>query len=228
VAPGRPVRSAGAVWFPGGMGLLDEAIREHLELKRRRGADPGEIAHAESSVLAPVPGEEHDLAVGHDEAYEPAPPSEQEDPDGLQAPSDPGWEQASEPAVAAETGEAPTDAHIVEPPAAGQETAELDMSAVLGGDVDEPAPASTASPVGVHSEPPPAEAAPTPAAAAAQAPAAAAAPAAAVTRAPAPAAAEAPAPARKWAGWRRGSREEREPEQQVPEEIPGQERLTFE
>src|SRR5262249_38176477 len=26
------------------MGLLDDAIREHLELKRRRGADPGEVA----------------------------------------------------------------------------------------------------------------------------------------------------------------------------------------
>jgi hypothetical protein len=36
------------------MGLLDEAIREHLELKRRRGADPGEIAHEERAALAPV------------------------------------------------------------------------------------------------------------------------------------------------------------------------------
>jgi len=26
------------------MGLLDDAIRDHLELKRRRGADPGEVA----------------------------------------------------------------------------------------------------------------------------------------------------------------------------------------
>jgi len=26
------------------MGDLDEAIREHLELKRRRGADPAEVA----------------------------------------------------------------------------------------------------------------------------------------------------------------------------------------
>jgi hypothetical protein len=41
------------------MGLLDEAIREHLELKRRRGADPGEIARQEREALGPArrPGE---------------------------------------------------------------------------------------------------------------------------------------------------------------------------
>ncbi len=36
------------------MGLLDEAIREHLELKRRHGADPGEVARQESEALGPV------------------------------------------------------------------------------------------------------------------------------------------------------------------------------
>ena len=40
------------------MGLLDEAIRDHLELKRRAGADPTEIARAEQEALEPVfPGE---------------------------------------------------------------------------------------------------------------------------------------------------------------------------
>jgi hypothetical protein len=33
------------------MGLLDDAIREHLELKRRRGADPDEVAREEREVL---------------------------------------------------------------------------------------------------------------------------------------------------------------------------------
>jgi hypothetical protein len=33
------------------MGLLDEAIREHLELKRRRGADPDEVARQEGEAL---------------------------------------------------------------------------------------------------------------------------------------------------------------------------------
>jgi hypothetical protein len=41
------------------MGLLDDAIREHMELKRRRGADPGEVAQQERDALGPVVG-------GHD------------------------------------------------------------------------------------------------------------------------------------------------------------------
>ena len=36
------------------MGLLDEAIREHLDLKRRRGADPSEIERLEREALGPV------------------------------------------------------------------------------------------------------------------------------------------------------------------------------
>jgi hypothetical protein len=36
------------------MGLLDDAIREHLDLKRRRGADPAEIERAEREALGPV------------------------------------------------------------------------------------------------------------------------------------------------------------------------------
>jgi hypothetical protein len=36
------------------MGLLDDAIREHLELKRRRGADPAEIQRDEQEALGPV------------------------------------------------------------------------------------------------------------------------------------------------------------------------------
>ncbi len=40
------------------MGMLDEAIREHLDLKRRQGADPSEIAHLESEALGGVEQEE--------------------------------------------------------------------------------------------------------------------------------------------------------------------------
>jgi hypothetical protein len=36
------------------MGLLDDAIREHLDLKRRRGADPDEIERLEREALGPV------------------------------------------------------------------------------------------------------------------------------------------------------------------------------
>ena len=35
------------------MGLLDDAIREHLELKRKHGADPDEVARQEQEALGP-------------------------------------------------------------------------------------------------------------------------------------------------------------------------------
>jgi hypothetical protein len=60
------------------MGILDDAIREHLDLKRRRGADPAEIERAERDALGPVrrgpEAEEVDLdhapAVDDDLAYD--------------------------------------------------------------------------------------------------------------------------------------------------------------
>jgi hypothetical protein len=39
------------------MGLLDDAIRDHLELRRLRGADPGDVARAEQDALGPAGGE---------------------------------------------------------------------------------------------------------------------------------------------------------------------------
>jgi hypothetical protein len=36
------------------MGVLDDAIRDHLDLQRRRGADPAEIERAEREALGPV------------------------------------------------------------------------------------------------------------------------------------------------------------------------------
>ncbi|HEY3829989.1 MAG TPA: hypothetical protein VGL57_12410 [Solirubrobacteraceae bacterium] len=40
------------------MGLLDDAIREHLELKRLRGADPSEVARDERAALGPLESED--------------------------------------------------------------------------------------------------------------------------------------------------------------------------
>jgi hypothetical protein len=55
------------------MGLLDDAIREHLDLKRRRGADPTEIERAEREALGPVRrGPE---LTGDEEVATPEPPS---------------------------------------------------------------------------------------------------------------------------------------------------------
>ncbi len=71
------------------MGLLDDAIREHLELKRRHGADPEEVTRQEREALgAPVRGEfakpagEGDepaaVAAGPAEPLQPEPASAEE------------------------------------------------------------------------------------------------------------------------------------------------------
>jgi hypothetical protein len=46
------------------MGLLDDAIREHLDLKRRRGGDPAEIERAEHEALGPVRRDPFEQAPG--------------------------------------------------------------------------------------------------------------------------------------------------------------------
>lgn len=98
------------------MGLLDEAIREHLELKRRRGGDPSEIAREEREALDPVfPG----TAAPADEAPE-GEAARLGDPVAM---GDPAHEPAPEPA--AEAGDFSS---------VGEETAELDMQSVLGHD----------------------------------------------------------------------------------------------
>lgn len=62
------------------MGLLDDAIREHLDLKRRSGGDPAEVARLEHEALGPVRREPEPAAAGdaaaeehaHVEHHEPA------------------------------------------------------------------------------------------------------------------------------------------------------------
>lgn len=64
------------------MGIFDEAIREHLDLKRRHGADPAEVDRLEREALGPVrrgpeepeslgPGSEADLGY-YDDSDAPA------------------------------------------------------------------------------------------------------------------------------------------------------------
>ena len=50
------------------MGLLDDAIRDHLELKRRHGADPGEVARIENEALSAARREAPPAAAGVEEA----------------------------------------------------------------------------------------------------------------------------------------------------------------
>jgi hypothetical protein len=111
------------------MGLLDEAIRDHLELKRLRGADPGEIAHQERAALDPVFPAEQPLAKEAVDAEEDALAAPQA-PDALEEP----LAAEDEPAASAPAAERVAGEAIL----VGEETAELDMQAVLAADADEP------------------------------------------------------------------------------------------
>ena len=63
------------------MGVLDEAIREHLELKRRHGADPGEVARLEHEALGPARREAPPLTPGAEAVDgDPEPTGEDEAP----------------------------------------------------------------------------------------------------------------------------------------------------
>jgi hypothetical protein len=108
------------------MGLLDDAIREHLELKRRRGADPDEVARQEDEALGDPRGGQF---VQPDAAFEePAAASEPEELAPAEEPPapEPGLETPDPEAAAP----APRDEPWLEDedhpePAVGQPTAEF-------------------------------------------------------------------------------------------------------
>jgi hypothetical protein len=123
------------------MGLLDDAIREHLELKRQHGADPGEVERQEREALG-EPREEAPVASPDDaEAAAQAPseplgdettvlPAAEPEPDEpepeVAAPADaaPGYEE--DPWLVEEEADAPppppTQEHPApEPPPGGEE-----------------------------------------------------------------------------------------------------------
>ncbi|HEY5193589.1 MAG TPA: hypothetical protein VIJ39_06920 [Solirubrobacteraceae bacterium] len=95
------------------MGLLDDAIREHLELKRLRGADPGAVAREEQDALGPVdrrgPAEHVSQSDSEPDA---SVPDHEHSLSGSRA--DP----------------------IVDSAAVGQETVEINMEAELAGEAD--------------------------------------------------------------------------------------------
>jgi hypothetical protein len=93
------------------MGLLDDAIRQHLELKRRHGADPQEVARQEDEALGPIVGheprdeDEHEMPEIHDDqlALVDEPPAPYEPPDAEEPEEEPelshvGEDEAEEPA----------------------------------------------------------------------------------------------------------------------------------
>lgn len=67
------------------MGVLDDAIREHLDLKRRRGADPAEVERAAREALGPVRRGPIELAGGQPHTTGQAPAYDHEFEDDQQA-----------------------------------------------------------------------------------------------------------------------------------------------
>jgi hypothetical protein len=107
-----PKPCSGTVWFAGAMGLLDDAIREHLELKRLGGADPGEVAREEQDALGTI-RRDGEAAQGAEES----PPVETQLDTGRSFPLD------AEPTSVVDS-----------PPS--QETVEINMEAELSGKSD--------------------------------------------------------------------------------------------
>ncbi len=101
------------------MGLLDDAIREHLELKRLRGADPSDVAREQDAALGPVPH-----------------PADQ--PESAPAPvHDEAAHRHEDSGLGAAPGGLASDS------SAGQETVEINMEAELAGTGGEHASAVT-------------------------------------------------------------------------------------
>jgi hypothetical protein len=127
------------------MGLLDDAIREHLELKRLSGADPGDVAREEQDALGPVrrkgEGEHSGVEDGEPKSAQDAAGSLSPDPESAVAASNPGQETIEinmEAELAAETefGEAgkPKEgeqsasvAHRVHAPGVAEDSLEWEM-----------------------------------------------------------------------------------------------------
>jgi hypothetical protein len=108
------------------MGLLDEAIREHLELKRRSGADPSAVEREEREALAPLSSEDGPANLDATDAeleYDSEPYYEEEDSPAADV-------QAS--SIVDEQHRAPSFADLAD--AGQQDTAELDMQAAMDAD----------------------------------------------------------------------------------------------
>jgi hypothetical protein len=138
-------RVRGRSMVPTHMGLLDDAIREHLELKRRRGADPTEVARQQEAALDSVPDEglAPELSAAEqasgtpNEPESPLPPHDQQlrlADNARIAPAEASVESGDMAATAASAAHELEDALAPAAPESatgqaevGQETVELDM-----------------------------------------------------------------------------------------------------
>jgi hypothetical protein len=120
------------------MGLLDEAIREHLDLKRRRGDDPADLARLEREALGPAVRQPEPSQAADETPGEPAP-------------------ETAPPAAESAVDEMPAA-----PEEAGQATAAFDPAQAFEDDHPAGAPPTEVAPA-PPTPPEPAPAPPTPA-----------------------------------------------------------------
>ncbi|MBE2316855.1 hypothetical protein DVA67_012805 [Solirubrobacter sp. CPCC 204708] len=110
------------------MGLLDDAIREHLELKRKHGADPEDLARQEREALGP--GMRNEFAQKPEQEAEPAqepvaaaeepqPPMNEEPPAAVSL-NESEIGQEEDPWLADERDEVPADEALQSRPAGAQ------------------------------------------------------------------------------------------------------------
>jgi hypothetical protein len=144
------------------MGLLDDAIREHLELKRRRGADPGEVAREQHEALDPVERERAPLDESGEAAGADAGANASDSLDELATDAPPVGASQDAPG---DFADAPLGVDQAASAGVAGETAELDMRTVLGDDAPMDEEPSAPSGVGgiraaaVAEAPPPEDAA---------------------------------------------------------------------
>ena len=121
------VRAGGRDMVRRQMGLLDEAIREHLELKRRRGADPGEVAREQGEAF---PRGRHERFATRGDGYA---PSDEVTPEAVAAATSKRDERPAQ--------DAPPSGQLALSGDRGrldQETAEFDMATVLSDSPEAP------------------------------------------------------------------------------------------
>jgi hypothetical protein len=124
------------------MGLLDEAIREHLELKRRSGADPGAVEREEQEALAPVAPEDTPAGLDDREGEFEYEDDAHDEADELAQDGGGGDSCAAEE----EPHGAPSFVDLAD--AGQQDTAELDMQAAMDADPEPSGAAPFAAPSG--------------------------------------------------------------------------------
>jgi hypothetical protein len=106
------------------MGILDDAIREHLELKRKHGTSDSELARQESEALGPA-------------RREPAPAEQASEPTAAEPLADEDLAAAEEPAAVAPAAPLPDEGDDLEPDEE-PEPDEVPAEERLGADEPEP------------------------------------------------------------------------------------------